>query len=60
MPYYVNGIIDKDILEGVRILRDVVIYTITLRIGKVINGSPLCGVLLGNHTNRVTLKIREG
>ena len=39
---------------------DVIIYTVTLGVREVINGSPIRRVLLGDHSYGVTLQMREG
>ena len=52
-----DSIIDVNILEGVGILGDMVIYAVPFQVGEVINGSPLGGVFFRNYAYRVTLKI---
>ena len=53
------SIIHPYILKGIGVFRDVIVYAVTLRVRAVIDGSPLCGVFLGDHTYGTTLEIRE-
>ena len=55
-----DRIINPYILKGVGVLRDVIIYTVTLGVREVINGSPIRRVLLGDHSYGVTVQMREG
>jgi len=56
---YVNGVVQANILDGIRILGDIIVNTVTLGMGEVINGTPICRMLLGDYAYRVTLEIRE-
>ena len=56
---YVNGVIYTNILERIGVLRDIIINTVTLGVGEVVNGTPICRMLLGDYADRVTLEIRE-
>ena len=56
---YVNDVIYTNILEGIGILKDTIVNTVTLGVGEVVNGTPICRMLLGDYVYRVTLEIRE-
>lgn len=53
----VDSIIDVNILKGVGIFGDIVIYVVFFRVGEVINGSLFSGVFFRNYVYRVILKI---
>jgi len=48
-----------NILERIGVLRDIIINTVTLGVGEVVNGTPICRMLLGDYTYRVTLGVER-
>ena len=48
------------ILEGVGVLRNTVIKTVALRIRKMVDGMPFCGMFLRDNSDRVTLEVKKG
>lgn len=58
-PQYRDRIIDMNILQRIRILWDVVvIYTIPLRVGEMINSTPFYRVLFRDYAYGMTLQVR--
>jgi len=47
-------------LEGIGVLRDIVVNAVALGVGEMVDGTPFRGMFLRDHTHGVTLEIRKG
>jgi len=54
--YYV---VHTNVLKRIGVLGNVIINAIPFRVGQVVNGTPLRGVLLRNNPNRMALEVRQ-